>query len=168
MRLQRYLTTARLWHDDYVGEAALLLHVEQEIHELGLHGDIEGRDRFVQHHQLGLQDDGPGQGDPLALPAAELVGIEIGTGGRQADVAEHLRHFLFDLAPGELEVDLQGLGQDAAHPHARVQGAVGVLEHGLFPSLRERVDDQIHQRLSLLLPACACFAAQVGSRLSHL
>ena len=63
-------------HDVGRGSPALL-EVLHQVEDLGLDGDVEGRDRLVGHDQLGLEGQRPGQADPLALAAGELVGVAV-------------------------------------------------------------------------------------------
>lgn len=59
--------------DEDVGEANPLLQIAKEVEDLGPHGHVERRDRFVEHNQSGIVGDGAGDGDPLSLTAGELV-----------------------------------------------------------------------------------------------
>ena len=63
--------------DEEVGEAVAGLERAEEGHDLGLHGDVEGRGRLVEHDEARLEDDGAGDGDALALPAGELVRVAV-------------------------------------------------------------------------------------------
>ena len=81
---------------------------------------------------FGVEGEGPGQSDPLALAAGELVGVELeGLGGRP-DLVQRLSD---TLARGSLRradaLDDERLPEDRADPHARVERGVGVLEHDL-------------------------------------
>ena len=58
-----------------VGHAELLLQVEEEIEDLRLHGNVERRHRLIGHHESRFQGQCPRHGNPLALPAAELVRV---------------------------------------------------------------------------------------------
>ena len=42
---------------------------------------IEGRNRFVRQQHLGLDHQGPRDGDPLSLATAQLVGTAVEDGG---------------------------------------------------------------------------------------
>ena len=63
--------------DEEVGVAVLLFEVVEKVEHLCLHGDIEGGDAFVADDQLGLEDEGTGNADTLALAAAELVRVAV-------------------------------------------------------------------------------------------
>ncbi len=73
--------------DKNVSEAKPLLQLHKQIDDLGLDRNVEGGDRLVADHQTGLQGQGAGDADALALPAGELVRIALGHIGQQADQA---------------------------------------------------------------------------------
>ena len=58
--------------DEDVGQPVPLLQVLQEVEHLRLDRDVERRDRLVEQEQRRLDRQGPGDPDPLPLPAAEL------------------------------------------------------------------------------------------------
>ena len=69
--------------DEEVGEAQLLLEVLEEVEDLGLDGDVEGRDGLVADDELRVEGEGAGDADALALAAGELVGVaRMAVGGR--------------------------------------------------------------------------------------
>ena len=117
--------------DEDIGEMPTALEFLQEVQDLGLDGDVQGRDGFVGHDQLGVEGERPGQPDPLTLAAREFMGIELGCLGTQT----HLAH----EAPGPLQalgrctdvLDDEGLFDDRTHPHPRVERGIGILEHQL-------------------------------------
>ena len=65
-------TDRQIVGDEDVGEAELLLQVGEQVEDLGLDRDVQGRDRLVADDQLRLERQGPGHADPLPLPAGEL------------------------------------------------------------------------------------------------
>ena len=50
-----------------VGEVHLLLEADHQVEDLGLDGDIEGEDGLVADDELGLEGNGAGDADALAL-----------------------------------------------------------------------------------------------------
>jgi hypothetical protein len=57
--------------DEEVGDAEVTLQVHEQVEDLALHGDVEGRDGLVADDELWLQGQGPGDADALLLPARE-------------------------------------------------------------------------------------------------
>ena len=84
------LDHAEIVADHDVGEPHLVLEFEQQVDDLGADRDVERRDRLVADHQLGLQDQGAGDADALALAAGEFVRIAVGLVGPQADLGHHV------------------------------------------------------------------------------
>ena len=80
--------------DDEVGEVELVLQLLEQVDHLRLHRDVEGRDRLVGDDELGLDGQRPGDADPLALAAGELVRVLRQRGGGQADGREQLAQAL--------------------------------------------------------------------------
>ena len=117
--------------DEDDGEVHLPLQAEQQVDDLGLHRDIEGRDRLVAHQQLGLEGDGAGDADPLALTAGKLVGVAIHRAARQAHFCQQFLHPAAPLLSVAFTVDDKGLLQDLAHGVAAVEGFCRVLKHHL-------------------------------------
>jgi hypothetical protein len=117
--------------DHQVGQAVAGLEILHEIQDLGLDGHVEGGYRLVCHDQLGIESQGPGQADTLALTAGELVGIPLHDGAAKPHLVEQGPDLLLLPRSVTHPVDLQGLTDDGADPHARVERGVGVLEHQL-------------------------------------
>src|SRR5205807_2470787 len=63
--------------DEQVGQAELAAQVGKQIDDLGLDRDIERRDGLVEEKEPGGKRECPGDAHPLALAAAELVGISL-------------------------------------------------------------------------------------------
>src|SRR5215204_5961210 len=112
--------------DENVGEVELLLQILQEVDDLGLDGDVEGRDGLVADYEARVQRDGPGDPYPLALASRELVRVAVVVLRAEADHLEQFLHALFAVAL--YVVCLEGLGDDVAHGHAGVEARVRVLE----------------------------------------
>ena len=118
--------------DEEVGEAELLLKLLQQVDDLSLDRDVEGRHRFVGDDQLGAHGEGAGDADALTLAPGELMRVAPEVLGGEAHRLEQLYDALLALATasGEL-VDDERLADDRSHRHPRVQGGVGVLEDDL-------------------------------------
>ncbi len=136
------LVTQRLDHrqvvaDEQVGQVVLGLQVAQQFHHLALHGTVEGRGRLVQQNQPGLEHQGAGNSDALALAAGKFVGVAIAGFRVQAHFLQRGDNRRFLLGGSAHLVDTQAFADDLAHAHARAQAAERVLEHHLhFPAQR--------------------------------
>ena len=80
--------------------------VHFEGQDLGLDGHVQGRDRLVGDEQLGLQGDGTGHADALALPAGELVRIAVVVLGVESHDLQQFLHPPLDAALRPHTVDL--------------------------------------------------------------
>src|SRR3546814_5996674 len=62
------------WSSDVCSsDLEFLLQVGEQVQHLRLDRDVERRHRLVEHHHVGVQHQGAGNGDALALPAGEHV-----------------------------------------------------------------------------------------------
>ena len=59
--------------DEDVGQPELVLEVLEQVEDLRLDGHVERGHRLVADDQLRIHGQRPGDADPLALPAGELV-----------------------------------------------------------------------------------------------
>src|SRR5829696_4265904 len=117
--------------DEEVGEPELLLQVGQEVQHLGLDRDVERRHRLIRDEQLRRQHQRPRDGDALALAAGEHVRIAGVVLGAKPDLRHHGAGASGALGLGQVGVDDERLLEDRADLLARVERAVGVLEHEL-------------------------------------
>ena len=114
--------------DEEIGEAVALLEVAQQVDDLCADGDIERADRFVEYEEFGTEGDGAGDVDALPLAAGELVGVAAEGGGIEAYFGEEFVEAAVKTLRRLFAVDGEGLGEDLADGHARVEGGVGVLK----------------------------------------
>ena len=75
---------------------------------------VQGADRLVADDEVRLEGQGPGDADPLALAAGELVRVAVGVGGGQAHALQQFAHAAAPLAAAGQAVDGQRLADDAA------------------------------------------------------
>ena len=87
--------------DEQAGEAHVALQVGEQVEHRGLHRHVERAGRLVGDEQRRLGDQRPGDADPLALAAGQLVRVAAGDLGAQPDPAELLGHPGLQVAPGE-------------------------------------------------------------------
>ena len=117
--------------DEQVGKLKPLLQILEQIDDLRLDRNVEGRDRFVEDQEARIHRERARDSDPLALPSRELMRIAPHRFGVEADQAQQLGDsLLLFFAAGEL-VDLQTFAHDRRHLHARIERRVRVLENHL-------------------------------------
>src|SRR5260221_275814 len=120
--------------DEEVRELELVLQLLEEVDDLRLDGDVEGRDRLVGDDELRLDREGAGDADALPLTTGELVRIAVREVWVETDDLQELLHALgLRLAAREV-MHLERLADDVADGHAWVQRRVRVLEDHLHPA----------------------------------
>ena len=67
------------------GGAHIILDFIEKVQHGCLNRYIQGRNRFITDHHIGLTGQGPGNADALALSAGKLMGVSLGMGGGEAD-----------------------------------------------------------------------------------
>ena len=122
----------KIMRDEDVAEPEILAEADQEVHHLGLDRHVEGRDRLVEHHDLGLDRECAGDPDALALPTGHLVRVALGEPAVKPDHAQQLEHppAATSLVAGEV-VDPEDLVQTLRDGQPGVQGGERILEHEL-------------------------------------
>ena len=117
--------------DEHVGQAKLALERLEQVQDLRLDRDIECRDRFVAHQQLGFENERPGDADALPLAAREFVWVApCMVGGKPYEV-HHPLDFLEALRGGPEPVDPEALADAVADRCSRVERRIGILENDL-------------------------------------
>ncbi len=112
--------------------ADVALQFEQQVDDLSLDGDVQRTDGLIADQELGAEDHGACNADPLALAAAEFVGITAHHVGSQANPLQHLS----DPASARPCVqagfeNTQRLGDGLPHRHARIQACERILKDDL-------------------------------------
>ncbi len=126
-----YSTTDRSCEMNRYVSPNFCLQISEQVDDLRLDRNVERRDRLVEHHELGVERQGPGDADPLPLAAGELVRIAIEVARIEADLLERFLYLGEPLAAVAVRVNDQPFFDDAADRHSRVERAVGVLEDDL-------------------------------------
>ena len=117
--------------DEEIGQVELGLQVLEQIDDLGLDRDVEGGHGLVTDDQLGIEGEGPGDADTLALAAAELVRVTVVEVGVQTHHPQQLLDpRVLGLAVHDLEVG-ERLGDDVADRHPGIERGEGILEDHL-------------------------------------
>ena len=60
--------------DEEIGQGVFTLKIEKEVHDLGLRGEVEGAESFVEDENFGARGERAGDRDALTLAAAEFAG----------------------------------------------------------------------------------------------
>ena len=107
------------------------LQVLKQVDHLRLNRHVERADGLVRDDEFGVERQGAGDADALALSAREFMRIAPYMLGPQAHPVEKRGDLLFFFLSFRDAVDGQRLADDAAHRHARVQGRIRILEDDL-------------------------------------
>ncbi len=110
--------------------AVLAAHALEELDDLGLDRDVEGRRRLVGDHQARIGAERKGDDHPLPHPAGELVRILVDPPlrRRNADLAEEVERALARLPLAHVLVGADRLRELEAHCIERVERGQRVLE----------------------------------------
>jgi len=114
-----------------VRQPELRLKVQHQVQDLGLHGYVEGGNRLVGHDQAGVEGQGPGDTDALALPAAEGVRKAAHVLGPEPNEAKQFRHSTHPLPPVPRAVHEKRFTHDVEERLPRIQRREGILEDHL-------------------------------------
>ncbi len=113
--------------DDEVGDVTVGLQPPDEVDDVGLHGDVQRGQRFVEDDQFRIGGQGPGDGQSLFLPARERGREPVGVDGVEA----HPKHEIGDGALGlglRVAERSEWFGDDVEGGEARIESVRGVLE----------------------------------------
>ena len=118
--------------DEQIRQAQLILQLIEHVDDLRLNRHVQRGHRLVADDEVGVDGQGAGDADTLALSAGELVGVAGGMLTVQAHMVHQLQDARHALLLGLIELmDIQRLADDIGHGHAGVQGGIGILEdHG--------------------------------------
>jgi len=98
---------AEIVGNEDIGEAELVLEFFQQVDDLGLNGDIQRGDGLIADDQVGIDGQGTGNADALALTARKFVRVTIDKIGVEADdFQQFLNPILFFLF-GEFGMHIQ-------------------------------------------------------------
>ena len=112
---------AEVVRDEQIRQAKGFLEVFEEVDDLRLYGHIEGRDRFVGNDEFGIEREGAGNADALALTARKCMGVSPQVIRTQSHADEQLLGAVFEFCPGRDSVDDEGFGHNVENRHARVE-----------------------------------------------
>ncbi len=143
--------------NEQIGHAPFLLQTHQQIDNLRLYGYIQGGNRLVAHDEFRIDRKGACDSDALALSSGELMRKAAGVLPVKSHHFQKLVDPLGSLLPAATEpVDVQSLGNDVRHRHARVQRCIRILKNNLRPAAE----------FPLLCPVQAVYVHPVKENLS--
>ena len=123
----------QIMRDEQISEAEFPAQFDEQIHHLGLDRDIKGRNRFVEHEEVGLQNKRAGDRDPLPLAAGEFVWVASQGHRWHAGAFEGRRHPPQSFGLVAEPVDDEPFLQDRPHRKPGVQRPIRILKHDLHP-----------------------------------
>jgi hypothetical protein len=132
---------SQVMRDKKIGETQCVLELLQEVHDLRLDRHVQRGHRLITNDEVGLDREGTGNPDSLALPSTEFVRITLGVLGEEADQIEELSDAAFSTVPVPTElVDSQDLVERLPGGHTGVERRKGILEDdlGTAPQMAER------------------------------
>ena len=111
-------------------QSQLLAKLLQQLEDLSLDGDIEGRGRLVGNQEIGFGSQRDSDHHPLSLSARELMGVVLETLARRrdGDQIQQPLGFQLGLPPRDTAMHPHGLGDLEADGKYRVQGRHRLLE----------------------------------------
>ncbi len=117
--------------NEQIRHAQRALQIHQEIGDLRLHGTIKGRQSLVQNQELRLQRQRSSDGQPLALPAAQLSGKPRRHAWRKTNSFQQRTGAQIHFFVTEFALQNQRLDEYVEHTPSWVQRACGVLKYEL-------------------------------------
>src|SRR5882724_485615 len=122
---------AQIMRDEKIGEILFSLQALQQVHDLGLNRNVECRDRFVCHDEVGINRQRARNSDTLPLPTGELVRIAFYEPSAEAYNFQQLLYTSFrSLTTGQVK-SLERLADDLTDGHSRIQRGIRVLKDDL-------------------------------------
>ena len=86
-RSAMWRTTARSWATNRYDRPSSARSLVEEVDDAGLDRHVEGGDGLVEHDQLRLEGERPGDADALALTPGEVLRVAVGVARLEADEA---------------------------------------------------------------------------------
>src|SRR5215217_1968143 len=117
--------------DEEHRDPGILLEVLEQVHDLRLHADVEGRSGLVENQHVGIERECGGDTDALALPAAELVWVAAGEIGWEPDPLQKVTDAVAGGRLVESPIEQEGLRYLLADAKDGIEHAHGAFQdHG--------------------------------------
>ena len=128
------LNHAHVVGDEQVRQPELPLQIAQQVQDLRLDRYVEGGYGLVADNEVGLQDQRPGDPDPLSLTPRELVRIAPRVVRLEAHEVHHPGYLAAAFAPVAEAVDAQPFADAVGDRCPWIEARVRVLEDHLHPA----------------------------------
>ena len=125
------LDHAEVVGDEDRGDPEVALQVHEQIEDLRLNAHVERADRLVGDDQFRLAGKRRGDADALALPARKMRRQAAGQRRVESDAGKEVEHAAVAVGRRADAEAVERLAHAAADRPARIEAAVGVLEHRL-------------------------------------
>ena len=129
--------------DEDAGDVDLVVQPAQPAAQLLADLGVERAEGLVEQQHLGLHRQRPGQRDPLALPAGELVRIAVGQPVELHQLEQRMHRLLISGFGGRVP----------ARPHAQTEG--DVLEDGHVPEQGVMLEHKADLRSRTCVPVAS-------------
>ena len=125
------LDHAEVVGDEERSDAEVLLQVHEQIEDLRLNAHVERAHRLVGDDEFGFARKRRGDTDALALPARKVRGQAVDQRGVESDAREEIEHAPVAVGRCADTEAIERFPHAAADRPARIEAAIGVLEHRL-------------------------------------
>src|SRR3990172_8203797 len=117
--------------NEEVGKTLHSLEAFKQIHNLGLNGDVERRNRLVRNDEIRCNGQSPGNSNSLPLSAGKLMRVALCETSTEAHRFQELLHPQVFVPPGAQAKRLQRFADDLAHGHSGIKRRVRILKDNL-------------------------------------
>ena len=117
--------------DEYIGKVPLVPELQQQLQDLRLDRNVQGRNRLVADDQFRIHRQRARDPDALALSAGKFVGVPVQVLALQVHRNQKVADDAFTLGARGDAVPLQRFLQRPENGEGRIQAGIGVLEDDL-------------------------------------
>lgn len=117
--------------DEEVGQLKLFAKIHEQVQNLRLDRDIQGRHGFITDQDVGIHGECAGDTDALSLSTAELMRIARLERGLKAGAPQLSVHEVCFVYCDQL-VKARSFRDDLCYVHTRIKRCVGILENHLY------------------------------------
>src|ERR1700730_18525619 len=111
---------SQIVRDEEVRMILVALELLEQVHDLGLNGNIERRDWFVRDDEIGIYGERARDADPLALATREFVRVSFDEAFAQAHCLHQFLHPQLRFPSARQAKRLKRLADDLTDGHPRI------------------------------------------------